>query len=95
MSDAQTVNSILGAYGFSSFSGLLGAEGGFNWWNILGGLVFSIIGWFAFSRGKKEKSWRAMVLGIVLMVYPYFISNTLLFFAVGIALTAALFFWRE
>jgi len=35
------------------------------------------------------------VIGIVLMVYPYFVSNALLTFAIGIALTAALFFWRE
>jgi len=92
MPDAQTLNSVLNAYGVSN---PLGSGGGFNWWNILGGIIFSIIGWYAFWHGKKEKNWRAMAIGIVLMVYPYFVANTLLFFTIGIALTAALYFWRE
>jgi len=92
MPDAQTLNSMLSAYGVSNppTSG-----GGINWWNIIGGIIFSIIGWYAFIHGKREKSWRPMVIGIILMVYPYFVPNALLAFAVGIALTAALYFWRE
>ena len=92
MPDTQTLNAVLGAYGASN---LLTSTGGINWWNILGGIIFGIIGWFAFLHGKREKSWRPMVIGIALMVYPYFVPNTLLAFAVGISLTAALFFWRE
>ena len=92
MPDTQTLNSVLRAYGVSN---PLGSGGGFNWFNIFGGIIFSIIGWYAFWYGKKEKSWRPMVIGISLMVYPYFVTNTFLAFAVGIALTAALYFWRE
>lgn len=92
MPDAQTLNSMLTAYGISNS---LTGGGGFNWWNIFGGIIFGIIGWYAFWHGKKEKSWRPMGIGIVLMIYPYFVSNTLLAFAIGIALTAALYFWRE
>ena len=92
MPDAQTINAVLNAYGASS---LLDSGGGFNWWNILGGIVFSIIGWYAFIHGKREKSVRPMVIGVLLMGYPYFVANTLLFFVIGIALTAALYFWRE
>ena len=92
MPDTQTINAVLNAYGASNF---LSSEGGFNWWNILGGIVFSIIGWYAFIHGKREKSVRPMVVGVLLMAYPYFVANTLLFFVIGIALTAALYFWRE
>lgn len=92
MPDTQTLNTLLNAYGISN---PLGSTGGFNWWNILGGIIFSIIGWYAFWHGKKEKSWRPMVIGIVLMVYPYFVPNILLFFTIGFVLTAALYFWRE
>ena len=92
MPDAQTLNEVLKSYGVSNpMSGGLG----FNWWNIIGGIIFGIIGWYAFIHGKREKSWRPMVIGIALMVYPYFVPNTLLAFGIGIALTAALFFWRE
>ena len=92
MPDAQTINAALNAYGVSD---LLGSGGGFNWWNIIGGIIFSIIGWYAFIHGKREKSVRPMVIGVGLMVYPYFVANTLLFFVIGMALTAALYFWRE
>ena len=92
MPDAQTINAIASSYGLSS---LLGRGGGFNWWNIFGGIIFSIIGWYAFIHGKREKSMRPMLIGISLMVYPYFVSNAILFFAIGIALTAALYFWKE
>ena len=92
MPDAQSLNAVLNAYGVSN---PLVSGGGFNWWNIIGGIIFSIIGWYAFIHGKREKSWRPMVIGIALMVYPYFVPNTLLAFAIGIALTAALYFWKE
>jgi ABC-type enterobactin transport system permease subunit len=92
MPDAQSLNAVLNAYGISN---LLGSGGDFNWWNIIGGIIFSIIGWYAFWHGKKEKNWRAVVIGIALMVYPYFVSNAFLAFAIGIAMTAALYFWRE
>lgn len=92
MPDAQTLNAVLKSYGVSD---LAGGGGGFNWWNIIGGIIFGIIGWYAFIHGKREKSMRPMVIGIALMVYPYFVPNTLLAFTIGIALTAALFFWRE
>ena len=69
--------------------------GGINWGYWVANIIFGIIGWYAFIHGKKEKSWRPMVIGIVLMVYPYFVTNTYLTFAVGIALTAALYFWKE
>jgi len=36
-----------------------------------------------------------MMIGFALMVYPYFISGTFFLYLVGIALTAALYFWRE
>jgi len=91
MPDAQTLNSMLTSYGVSNPMG----SGGFNWWNIIGGIIFGIIGWYAFLHGKREKSMRPMLIGIALMVYPYFVPNTLLAFAIGIALTAALYFWRE
>jgi hypothetical protein len=92
MPDAQTLNAVLNAYGVSN---PISSGGGFNWWNIIGGIVFSIIGWYAFMQGWKQKSIRPSVIGIALMIYPYFVPNTWLVFVIGIALTAALFFWRE
>jgi len=93
MPDAQTVNSVLSAYGLSNAVGGQ-AGGGINWGYWIANILFGIVGWYAFLHGKRENSWRPMVIGILLMFYPYFITNTFLTFAIGIALSAALYFWR-
>ena len=58
-------------------------------------LIFGAIGFVAFVYGKKNGLFRPMIIGLALMVYPYFISGTFLLYLVGSALTAALYFWRE
>ncbi len=70
-------------------------SGYFNWVNMAANLIFGAIGFVAFIYGKKKSLWRPMVIGIVLMVYPYFLSGTLAIYFIGIGLTAALYFWRE
>ena len=57
--------------------------------------VFGAIGFVVFVYGKKNKLFRPMIIGVALMMYPYFISGTFFLYLVGIALTAALYFWRE
>ena len=58
-------------------------------------VIFGAIGFAVFLYGKKNKLFRPMIIGVALMVYPYFISGTFFLYIVGIALTAALYFWRE
>ena len=58
-------------------------------------IIFGMIGFVVFMHGKKNKFFRPMIIGVALMVYPYFISGTFLLYFVGITLTAALYFWRE
>lgn len=62
---------------------------------LFAGLLFGSVGLAAFVYGKKNASWRPMVVGVVLMVYPYFIEQAWLLYGLGVALCAALFFWRE
>jgi len=57
--------------------------------------IFGAIGFAVFLYGKKNKFFRPMIIGVALMAYPYFISGTFFLYLVGIALTAALYFWRE
>ena len=76
-------------------AGLMTGSGGLNWPNIIGGLIFGMVGFVAFIYGKKEKSTKPFVIGLILMIYPYFIANTMALYAVGIALIAALYFWRD
>lgn len=63
--------------------------------NIFAYIIFGAVGFVAFVYGKKNRFVRPMVIGFALMAYPYFFSGTFFLYLVGIALTAALYFWRE
>jgi hypothetical protein len=60
--------------------------------NLFGSFLFGLIGMAAVTFGKKEGRLNPMILGFVLMAYPYFISRTWLLYVVGTVLTGAL--WR-
>ena len=68
---------------------LPGAAGIFAW------VLFGAIGCAAFVYGRKMLAWKPMVLGVALMVYPYFIAATWALYAVGAALCVALFLFRD
>ena len=63
--------------------------------NLLGGIIFGSIGFVAFVYGKKQGAFKTLTIGILLMVYPYFITNTPALYAVGVCLSIALFFLRD
>ena len=63
--------------------------------NILGSLIFSLIGMCAFWHGKRTSKIPPLVLGMLLMGYPYFITETWLLYTVGVVLTMGLMVWKE
>ena len=69
--------------------------GDINLVNIAAYTIFGAIGFVAFVYGKRMTKWRTMIIGIVLIAYPYFISATWVIYVIGIILTAALYFWRD
>ncbi len=91
MPDQQTLSTMMNAYGMDASSGGMG----FNWVKLLFSFVFGIIGIYAFNYGRKEKNYKPVVIGIALMGYPYFVSNTILMVAIGVGLSAALYYWRD
>ena len=62
---------------------------------LVAGLLFGGIGFVAFMYGKGQASLKLMLIGAALMGYPYFVSNTLVLYGVGAALTASLFVFRD
>ncbi len=58
---------------------------------ILASVIFGSIGLGAFIYGKKQSNFKALVIGIVLMAYPYFLTNAIALYATGVVLTAVLF----
>ncbi len=63
--------------------------------SLFGGIIFGAVGLAAFIYGKKQASFKPMLIGILLMVFPYFISNTVIVFVIGSLLIAALFVFRD
>ena len=68
--------------------------GDFSLLKIVACTLFGAIGFVAFVYGKKNSLWRPMVIGIILIAYPYFVSKALAIYLIGIILTVALYFWK-
>ena len=66
-----------------------------NLYNILAGIIFGILGWGAFSYGKKLELWQPRAIGLALMLYPYFIYNKWLVWIVGVGLLVLLWFYHH
>jgi hypothetical protein len=61
---------------------------------LMAGLLFGSIGLVAFVYGKRQQLWRPMFTGLALMIYPYFVSDGAIAYAIGVVLTASLFLYR-
>ncbi|MEP6936672.1 MAG: hypothetical protein ABI871_01250 [Chthoniobacterales bacterium] len=68
---------------------------GFSPANLIAGLIFGSIGFVAFIYGKRMHVWTPMFIGLLLMAYTYFVTDTLLVFGLGTVLSATLFLFRQ
>jgi hypothetical protein len=62
--------------------------------SLLWGLLFGSIGMGYFIYGKKQGRTVAMVSGIGLMAFTYFVTNSILIVLIGIVLMALPYFFR-
>ena len=58
-------------------------------------LLFSSIGVGFFIYGRKQRAPVPLICGIALAVYPYFVANVFALIAIGVALCAIPYFFRE
>jgi hypothetical protein len=63
--------------------------------SITANVIFGLIGTAAFIYGKNTVRIPYMLIGIVLMIYPFFISQIWLLYAIGITLCIGLYFFRD
>lgn len=63
--------------------------------DIIGWILFGSIGMLACAWGKMKGYWQPWVLGVALMVYPYFVAQGLWLWVIGIILTGLLPFARD
>ena len=61
---------------------------------LLWGMVFGSIGLGFFIYGKKQKVIVPLLVGIALMIYPYFIADLTLLIIVGVVLMVLPYFVR-
>ena len=61
---------------------------------LLWGLLFGSIGLGFFIYGRKQRAVVPMICGLALMVFPYFVSNTILLVGIGVVLIAIPYFLR-
>lgn len=61
---------------------------------LLFGVVFSSIGLGYFLYGKKQRAVVPLVCGLVLMVFPYFVSSTIVLVVIGVAVSVLPYFVR-
>jgi hypothetical protein len=68
----------------------------FDTGSFLASLFVSSIGFVFFSYGKKMKKAPQIVTGLVLMVYPYFISNVWIMLSIAaVLLTGFWYAWKQ
>lgn len=54
---------------------------------LLGAIVFGLVGYLAFRRGRKTSLPALTWSGVVMMVYPYAVPQTWLLWAIGAVLS--------
>jgi len=62
--------------------------------SLLWGLLFGSIGLGFFVYGRRQQAVVPLICGVALMVFPYFVSNTMLLVILGLALIAIPYFVR-
>ncbi len=62
--------------------------------SLLWGLLFGSIGLGFFIYGKKQQALVPLICGMALMIFPYFVTNTLILVTIGFALIALPYFFR-
>jgi hypothetical protein len=67
----------------------------FSFAGFIGGALFSLVGYGAYRYGKNAGKSTPLMLGIALMLYPYFVSNGAAVWLVGAGLSGCLFLFRE
>ncbi len=63
--------------------------------NLFAWLIFGLIGMAAFVYGRKQGRPKTLLIACLLMIYPYFISNVIALWIIGVALTASLFLFHD
>jgi hypothetical protein len=65
--------------------------GSMSFGSMFASMAFGCVGFAAWQIGRRQQHGRRMLLGIVLMIYPWFVDDVRWMVAIGVVLTGALF----
>jgi hypothetical protein len=66
----------------------------FSFSSLLAGLLFGIVGMWLLREAKRRANLYNVVIAVLLMIYPFFVSTSFLTWGVGCALCgSAYYFW--
>ncbi len=57
--------------------------------------VFGVFGLYFFRHGKKQGHIPSLLVGLILMIYPYFIENAILLWGIGFGLLFLEYQWLK
>jgi hypothetical protein len=57
----------------------------FDWYILIPSILFGIIGMYVFKKGRRIDNRTQIIIGIILMIYPYFVSGLWQNWLVGFA----------
>ncbi len=61
---------------------------------LIAGFIFGIVGLYLFRQGKKRANFHMLIIGILLMIYPYFTAGPWQDWGIGLLLCGgAWHFW--
>jgi hypothetical protein len=63
--------------------------------SLFGAILFGAIGMGAFVHGKRRGLAKPMIIGVLLIIYPYAVSEGWMVFAIGAVLCWLLYHFRE
>lgn len=61
----------------------------------IGSMIFSGIGFVAFVYGRKMALLKTAVIGVLLMLYTWFVYDPVYVYGIGLVLTVALFIFKD
>ena len=61
---------------------------------LFGGLVFGVFGFYFFKQAKARANFVWLFIGLTLMIFPYFVTNPWLEWAIGLGLLTLGYFSR-
>lgn len=67
----------------------------FSFSSLVGSLIVSGVGFVFFKYGRKKMNPIFLIFGIIMMIYPYFITDFLWMVGIAIGLSSILYWLRK